>query len=230
MNLDDIINSLGRRAPRVAAYDASPAQRLRRWWIAERSAPVLLEYQEALLQEVIASARALRDYIEETSIDLMESQEGAQPSAHGLGELKTQLLLCESELERVKYVARSYKRARLAKIDMTPLYYLKLQDTPEKCMSKDEWIYCHRRTELESASYFSGFLHNFPPDLQSLTEEEGQISMVDEPDVDKPVPIRAQEDLGVRLVGSEEVQLEKNGLYLLRFSAISDLLSHITLL
>lgn len=231
MNLDDIINGVGRRSARAQAapYANSPGQQLKKWWIAERSAPVLLEYQQTLLDEVINVCTELRDYIETTSF-LLESGDEAHASAQSLSEKKTQLLVYESELERLKYIARCYKRTRLAKIDLTPLFYLKLQETPDKLMSKDEWIYCHTRTELETNAYYSSFLNSFPPDLQSLTEEEGQLSMISEPDFDKPVAIRVKQDIGTVQIGSEEVNLEKNGIFMARFSAFQDFFDRIEML
>lgn len=231
LDLESIINSVGRRGTRTRAeYTTAPAQRLKQWWVAERMAPHLLEYQLDLLNEVITNCRSLRDYIEETSLTLLDEAAVESLGEETLRDVKIKLLLVETELERAKFVARAYKRTRMAKIDLLPYYYLQQQESQSGIMSKDEWVYCHHRTELEASSYYKGFLNAFPTELQGLTDEDGHVSMIETPDMDKPVVVRVNTDIGTLKIGSEEVELVKNGVYLLRFSAVSDYLEFVDIL
>lgn len=208
-----------RNPQQTSSFANSPAVKLTSHFLAERAAPTLLPYQEELLTEVKGYAAGLRDLIEEKSIELLETtpQERPRPNT----DIKLTLLLLESELERIKYTARAYKRARIQKIDLYSYHYLEIQNE-QSLMSKDEWIYCHRKTEIKADFYSSAFLNQFSENLQDLTDRIGRESMVDEPSADKCVCCKLKPTSSSIIVqsGDDQVELVANALYLIRFSAI----------
>lgn len=235
LDLENLINSVGatRRRERRHTSDGSASQQLKKWWVAERTAPILLPYQQDLIDRVLAEVRRIRDYIEETSLILLEDDGAGLDPILSRGDVKVQMLVIETELERVKFIVRAYKRARMSKIDKHAYFYLQNQQNDHGLMSKDEWIYCHRHAELLAQHYHTSFLGALPEDLQDLTDTSGNVSMIEAPDLDKPVTIRVTGDVpggGIIEVGGESVQLAKNNIYLLRYSAIAELLDYVELI
>jgi GINS complex subunit 4 len=127
------------------------------------------------------------------------------------------LIVIQTELERWKYLVRSFLRARLAKvwlpilhiaygyselcltvasvvqIDKHSLHYL---STPalRSLLSPSEISFATKHQALLHDHYLSSFLQSFPPQLRNLNDTAGGISMIDAPDVDTAVFIRAKRD------------------------------------
>ena len=230
LDVDRIIDSVGRGRSRGGPGE-SAARALLRWWVAERAAPVLLPFQGELLAAVLGDVQRLRDHVETTSLSLLD--DGGEVGGR-LGDVKIQLLLVETELERVKYVARAYIRTWLSKIDAFRYFYLRLQNEQTEqglpgVLSRDEWIYCHRHAELRADLHLGAFLNKLPAEFQDLAEMSEQAAMIDEPDSDKPVVVRSRTSRTIP-VGDEAVELATGSVYLLRFSAVADMLDEVELL
>lgn len=72
--------------------------------------------------------------------------------------------------------------------------------------------------------YKTQFLNRMPEQLQAL-DDTNDISMIEEPDIHRAVFIRViGEVLYPVEAGSEQILLERQGIYALRYSAISTLL------
>lgn len=125
------------------------------------------------------------------------------------------LIVIQTELERAKYIVRSYLRARIAKvsyvlhccscraheadmitrpcgqlqIDKHTLHYLSTP-TMRARLSETELAYATRHQAMLHNHYLSSFLSSFPPNLQNLNDTAGNISMIDTPDLDTAVFIR----------------------------------------
>ena len=112
------------------------------------------------------------------------------------------LIVIQTELERYKFIVRSYLRARIAKIDRHTLHYL---STPElrARLSPTELAYATRHQALLHNHYLSSFLSSFPPSLQNLNDTAGNISMIDAPDLDTAVFIRLLRDTEVEGRGTD---------------------------
>lgn len=219
--IDSIIAGLGKR-PAASEQAANRAvMELKKLWVAERMAPTVLPYAGDTLETVMKQVRELVEFIEEKSLLL---HEGDITSSGQDGEnIKLQLLVVETELERAKFVARGYLRARLAKIDKNAIYW-STQPPLETCLSPKEQEYLQRRLITKEKLYDSSFLMALHPDLHSLNDTDGAVSMVDEPDLDKPVAIKVTKaGLDPVVCGNDTVLLEHGGLYMLRYSAIAGL-------
>lgn len=76
------------------------------------------------------------------------------------------------------------------------------------------------------AYYHSSFLSQFPTSLQKLDDTAGGISMVEQPDVDKAVFLRALRhfDTSVFVEGTDMgFQMKKGDIYVVRWSAIREM-------
>lgn len=102
MEIDDILADVTRDAG-LAPPETDDLQELTRAWVAERVAPEILPYPEALMERVTGKIAA--------QIEVVEEQTGNM-------EPKTsfRLIVIQTELERVKFMVRSFLRARLAKV------------------------------------------------------------------------------------------------------------------
>ena len=85
-------------------------QDLTRSWVAERVAPELLPYPESLMERVLERIRR--------QIELVEEQTGNMDPKTGF-----RLIVVQTELERFKFLVRSFLRARIAKVSSLPLIF-----------------------------------------------------------------------------------------------------------
>ncbi|KAH3661611.1 hypothetical protein OGAPHI_006459 [Ogataea philodendri] len=214
MDFDDILKEFeaskrpGHNEDELRAEDL---QRLSTAWINERMVPELLPYENELIDRVLIRIRKQVEQIELNSIELQTHEK----------EIKLRLVVVESELDRVQFLIRSYTRTRLQKIDKYSLY-IRSNDTESAKLSNNELTYMERHLELLLELYNSQFLKNLPESLQAIDETGGGVSMIEEPDLDRPVFVKALAD-NVVDVDDEEVELTTNGIYVLRYRAVMDL-------
>lgn len=129
------------------------------------------------------------------------------------------LIVIQTELERYKFLVRSFLRARMAKvsvikliklqkidcpqIDKHTLHYLSTQELRDR-MSPTEAAYATRHQALLHNHYLSSFLASFPQQLQNLNDTAGNISMIDSPDLDTAVFVRMLRDKDVYGKGTDD--------------------------
>ncbi|KAH7026534.1 DNA replication complex GINS protein SLD5 [Microdochium trichocladiopsis] len=190
MDIDDILREVDPSLDSIP-QETRDLQSLTRAWVAERSAPELLDWpSDGSLERINARVKAQIDKVEEMTGDMDPKTNFA-------------LIVIQTELERFKYLIRSYLRARIAKIDKHTLHYL---STPElrARLSQTELAYATRHQALLHNHYLSSFLASFPPALQNLNDTSGNISMIDTPDLDTAVFIRILKDAIVEGRGTDE--------------------------
>jgi len=130
------------------------------------------------------------------------------------------LIVIQTELERYKYLVRSYLRARIAKIDKHTLHYLSTDELRSR-LSEMEVAYATRHQALLHNHYLSSFLSSFPPALQNLNDTAGNISMIDAPDTESAVFIRLLKDSLVEGRGVDDdgaMNGEENDIVILRWA------------
>jgi GINS complex subunit 4 len=130
------------------------------------------------------------------------------------------LIVIQTELERYRYLVRSFLRARLAKIDRHALHYLST-DALRARLSDVELAYATRHQALLHNHYLSSFLSAFPANLQNLNDTAGGMSMIDAPDLETAVFIRLLKDTVVagRGVDSDaDVDGRESDIMILRWS------------
>lgn len=155
------------------------------------------------------------------------------------------LIVIQTELERFKFLVRSYLRARMAKvsllgarqpfwqgriahisqIDKHTLHYLSSPELRGR-LSPPELAYATRHQALLHNHYLSSFLSSFPQQLQNLNDTAGNISMIDTPELDAAVFIRMLRDTAVHGKGTDaDVTLPSKAgdVLILRWSSAKEL-------
>ncbi|RKO86464.1 hypothetical protein BDK51DRAFT_6509, partial [Blyttiomyces helicus] len=185
-------------------------QRLTQSWVNERCAPELLPFEDELVSD-------LREMLEARVrvLDIESDDEPESPEAAFL------VIIYQQEMERIKYVLRSYLRTRLDKIQRYTRHLL--QDrTARSCLSQEELTFASKFQGLLDRHFMNSCLDSLPPGLQTLNEE----AMVSKPDLESAVICRVKEDIGqLQLEGTpESIDMQRNNIYLLRYNAIRALL------
>lgn len=208
MDLDDILAEVDSHAVPRATRDL---QELTRAWVTERSAPEILPWPDVLMERILERLRG--------QIELVEEQTGnTDPKAN------FRLIIIQTELERFKFLVRSFLRARIAKIDAHALHHLTDPSTKAR-LSPSELQYATAHTSLLHAHYHSSFLSQFPTSLQRMDDTAGGISMVEGPDVDKAVFVRALKDVEepVYVEGTDTAfDMRRGDVVVVRWSAVRE--------
>ncbi|KAL8732930.1 MAG: hypothetical protein Q9181_003779 [Wetmoreana brouardii] len=208
MDIDDILAEVsGERLP----SETHDLQDLTRAWVTERSAPELLNWPSALMERVL-------DRIHHQA--MVEEQVGnIDPKTN------FRLIIIQTELERFKFLVRSFLRTRIAKIDKHALYILTNPAHSAQC-SESELQYAHSHQTLLQAHYHSSFLSQFPTSLQRLDDTAGGISMIEQPDLDTAVFARALRDIEDPIIveGTDTAfEMRRGDVYVVRWSAVREL-------
>ncbi|CAK3998380.1 dna replication complex gins sld5 [Lecanosticta acicola] len=207
VDISDILASVSAPAIPQRTLDL---QALTRAWINERSSPELLPYPTALIERCTNAVKS--------QIEIIEDMSGAMDPASNFT-----LVILQTELERVKFLLRSFLRARIAKIDKYPIHY---RDHPgsedQPTLSPLESRYLESHSALLSSHYHSSFLSQFPTQLQKLDDTGGGISMVDKPDEDTAVFCRVLRDGYALRPVDDDIELKRGDVWVLRWSAVKE--------
>ncbi|KAF2822799.1 GINS complex, Sld5 component [Ophiobolus disseminans] len=210
MDIDDLLAEV--------AVDSVPRelrdlQELTRCWVAERVAPEILPWPSELMDRVLDRIRR--------QIELVEDQTGDMNPKTNF-----KLIIIQTELERFKFLVRSFLRARLNKIDQHPLHIQSLHDASldmlQPLLSHSEYQYLTSHQSLLAAHYSTSFLGQFPASLQRLDDITGGISMIDKPDEDKAVFVRVLRDIGdIAVEGTDRrFNMKRGDVWVVRWSAV----------
>ncbi|PSS03668.1 DNA replication complex GINS protein SLD5 [Coniella lustricola] len=190
MDIDDILREVDPSFDQIP-HATRDLQTLTRAWMAERCAPELLEWPaDGFFERINERIKAQIEKVEDMTGDMDPKTNFA-------------LIVIQTELERYKFIVRSFLRARIAKIDKYTLHYLSTPSMRAR-LSETELAYATRHQAMLHNHYLSSFLSSFPPNLQNLNDTAGNISMIDTPDLDTAVFIRLLRDCLVLGKGVDE--------------------------
>lgn len=210
MDIDDLLAEVAVNSTPLETRDL---QELTRCWVAERVAPEILPWPSELMDRVLERIRK--------QIELVEDQTGNMDPKTNF-----KLIIIQTELERFKFLVRSFLRARIKKIDSHPLHiqaqHDDSSDSLQSLLSPAEYQYLVSHQTLLSSHYSSSFLNQFPASLQRLDDTTGGISMIDKPDEDKAVFVRALRDVGdVFVEGTDRrFEMKRGDIWVVRWSAV----------
>ncbi|KAJ2760257.1 GINS complex subunit [Coemansia nantahalensis] len=179
---------------------------LMRAWVNERNAPELLHYEGTAVENLMEL------------VDFQTKQIAAQPAVVAN--------ILKMDVDRVKYLVRSYLRARLAKIELHAVHYTRDPLYRER-MSQNELDYAKGFVALGEKHMRRSFLDQLPPHLRSLDETAGNgMEMVTKPDVDTAVFCRVRSTVGeFQFDPSEDpIVMRRNNIFITRYSIIRSLL------
>lgn len=225
MEVDDILKDFDRdvQGQRTQKYDIY--QQLTQATLNERMAPEVLPYEHELLTQVLNQLTEQQQF-------LLESHEyGDANMETGIiqSDFKLQLMIIETDIERLNYLVRLYLRIRLSKIDKFTIHYVNLTSQEEKevpgkksLLSEEEIDYMHKHFKLLTNLYNNSFLKHMPDYLTLLDDSGGGQQMVVTPDIDQPVFIKvnSKEVITVSLDEEDDLDLEEGGIYVVKFSLI----------
>ena len=132
--------------------------------------------------------------------------------------------MVQIELERYKFLVRSFLRTRISKIDTNIQHYLSAPEYISR-LSSPEISYARSHQALIASHYDSSFLSQLPTSLQKLDDTAGGISMIQPPDLDKAVFVRIlrSSDEEISVPGTDiDFTLEEGSVLVVRWSAVKE--------
>ncbi|KAI9093104.1 hypothetical protein DFS34DRAFT_272852 [Phlyctochytrium arcticum] len=210
IDIDALLDSSS--APLADPYFNDDVASLTTWWMNERCAPEILQYQDMLVSQLIEMLNAQTENIE-------PGRDDDDPDKAFL------VVLYQQEMERIKFVIRGYLRTRLVKIQQHPLHLLRDESSRSR-LSEEEIIFCEKFQEILEAHYTKSCLSDFPSFLKRLDDDAGDLHMVSKPDLDDSVIIRVQQSIGAFHLAYSKDTIEMNAgdQYILRYSAVKNLI------
>jgi len=190
--------------------EISDVHMLMKLWIKERCSPDILPYNDLV-----------NDLLEQLEVqsEIIEANKNENVNA------AFQNMLCQQEMDRVKFLIKNYLRTRLQKIEKYVNFIYQNKETYYERLSDKEIVYCEHYKELVDVHLLKSSLETAPSFLQNLNGED----MITKPVLDEPVFCRIKEDIGeVRIQGSQETEtayLEKNGIFMIKYKDIESFLN-----
>ncbi|KAG5420879.1 SLD5 [Candida metapsilosis] len=221
MDIDDILQEFEESSSRRFQETSSNiCQDLITAAMNERMAPELLPYKATLMNQILTHISNQQQY-------LLDSHEyGEMNSANGIisSDFKLQLMIIETDVERLSYTVRLYLRTRLSKINKYTLFYInktRKEEQEEELLSSEEKDYIHQYYSLLTSLYNNCFLKKLPQILTYLDDNSGGHNMIVAPDVDQFVFVKCISETPLLLhLDDDELELVKNGVYVIKYSLI----------
>ncbi|KAI9031369.1 hypothetical protein DFJ74DRAFT_655498 [Hyaloraphidium curvatum] len=188
----------------------SDEQRLTQAWINERCAPALLPFQRDVVEN-------LRE-----ALELQENRLDSEQSRDVNADVVASL--CQEEMERIKFVLRSYLRTRIHKIEAYCKFILGRPSELRK-LSEEEKTYARRYQELLERHFHSTVLSDLPENLRQMDDNSQGMSMVSAPDLNAAVFLKVTQNLGTITDGRTRVEgMKQGGIYIMRYATVQVLL------
>ncbi|KAI0804574.1 GINS complex Sld5 component [Irpex lacteus] len=208
----------GADAPAIIPQDTAEEtslQKLIRYWMNERHAPDILPAQEMLLGRLL-------DHIRKQSgdVQLLRADPDSSEDEH------FRIMLVQTEIERVKFVIRSYMRTRLHKIEKYAKHISMTEDLHRR-LSKGELEHAETYSKLVDTHFTNAVLQSLPHGQQQVVEEEMPFipSPISRPDLTRPVFAHARQACPpVRLPDGSTMEMEKGQISLTPYEVVEQLL------
>lgn len=189
----------------------------------ERMSPDVLPYKHELMKEVLTQLSNQQQYL----LDSHEYGDSNVESGIVTGDFKLQLMIIETDIERLNYLVRLYLRTRLAKIDKFTIHYINQTSNDDSTndrslLSAEETEYMHKHFKILTQLYNNSFLKKMPHFLTLLDDTSGGQSMISVPDINQPVFIKVitKFPIVINLDEDEDLELVENGIYVVKYSLI----------
>ncbi|KAI0350303.1 GINS complex Sld5 component [Trametes cingulata] len=194
--------------------EETPFQQLIRHWMNERHAPDILPGQEMLLGRLLDHIRKQCN-----DVELLRADPDSSEEEH------FRIMLVQTEVERVKFVIRSYVRTRLHKIEKYARHISATPETHEK-LSKAELDHARRYARLMEYHFNQSVLQSLPEQQRSLEENVAFMPpMTREPDKIRPVFAHALQDCPpMRLPDGTMSEMQKGQISLVPYYVVEHLL------
>ncbi|ODV66397.1 putative subunit of the GINS complex [Hyphopichia burtonii NRRL Y-1933] len=223
--IDDILNEFD---PTLVNKKNAPKRSLSEELVTamlnERMAPELLPYKHTLMDLVLQQISSQQQYL----LDSHEYGDSNGDTGMLSADFKLQLMIIETDIERLSYLVRLYLRIRLMKIDDFTIFYINetaeesQMPSNETLLSTEEKDYMQKHFKILTQLYNNSFLKKLPDYLTLLDDESAGISMITKPDLNVPVFIRVKstKPIYIPLGDDEELELIENGIYVVKYKLI----------
>eukprot|EP00158_Paraphelidium_tribonemae_P000610 Partr_v1_DN22986_c0_g1_i2_m42472 putative GINS complex subunit 4 (Sld5 homolog) len=181
-------------------------------WVAERTTPEIQPFQYEICDSISEQIAC--------QLNAIAVEKGSKLVGNKADESR-RIEMMELDLDRAKYLLKSYLRARLDKIEKFAPLIMASSEHVEK-LSVPERDFCHSFANMLHAHYFQSTFDRLPEKLHELLPQ-----LVIAPNMSLPVFIRVLDDIGTILLDDEQtLSLEKGCVYLTQYRHISSLLEY----
>ncbi|GAM25007.1 hypothetical protein SAMD00019534_081820 [Acytostelium subglobosum LB1] len=172
-------------------------------WINEKCTSDLLPFQQEVVDEAMKQITLKEELC---SKDITDTNQFTA-------------FIYEMEIERLKYLIRSYLRCRLQKVERYHAYITKKQYMKGR-LSTDEMHYCNKYALLVENHFNQSFLHALDQGLDRMEPDSVQA-----PSMNQYVFCTPTMDIDDVQIGDDDqpVTLMQDGIYLLKYSSIHSL-------
>ncbi|KAJ3883680.1 hypothetical protein F5051DRAFT_390668 [Lentinula edodes] len=200
--------------PDTRQDDESPISQLTRHWINERHAPDILPAQEDLLASLLDHIRRQSD-----AVQLLRGEPSASEEEH------IRIMLVQMEVERVKFIVRSYVRTRLFKIEKFARFIM-TDTTIQTRITTAERAHASRHAHLTDRHFHTSVLQSLPETQSHLDDTPIFMPpMITKPDDSRAVFVHALRDCPpIRFHEDLTLEMKRGHISLMPFSFIEQLL------
>ncbi|KAG6818448.1 hypothetical protein H0H93_004857, partial [Arthromyces matolae] len=163
--------------------EETPLQQLIRHWINERSCPDILPAQEEVLVNLLDHIRS-----QSKTVQLLRGDASTSEDQH------VRIVLAQTEMERVKFIVRSYVRTRHYKIDKFARFITTNAEVQTR-LTKGELDHARRYANILDRHLHKCVLQSLPEPQAHLDDNVPFVpSMITPPDKTRPVFVHALQD------------------------------------
>ena len=175
----------------------------------EKLSPEILMYEDSLVSRILGK--------------LDEKQEFLNTSPAGSLDEQFEYQIYQLDLDRIKYLMSNYLRTRLLKIQSLAITIVLKDQT--SMLSNKEFEFLGKYYLLKTNHFKKSFLLKIPEEFRKIEHEEHSKTPITMPNLDKHVFVKALEDIGgLRLKDNLDIEVRKDDIFLLPFSAVKMLL------
>jgi len=133
-------------------------------------------------------------------------------------------MLAQTEVERAKFVVRSYLRTRLFKIEKFARWIMTNPEIQQH-LSENEVEHARRFARLIDQHFYNSVLQSLPPNQQTLDDRSPFLPpMITEPDKNHAVFVHARQSCPpVRLPDGSTLTMKKGHISLIPYSVVEQL-------
>lgn len=195
--------------------EETPLQQLIRHWMNERHSPDILPNEGELLAGLLDHIRSQSE-----TVQLLRADPSSSEEEH------FRIMLVQTEVERVKFIVRSYIRTRLFKIEKFARYIMTNPEVQQR-LSESEVEHARRFARLTDQHFYHSVLQSLPETQQTLDDRPPFVpSMVTEPDKTRAVFVLARQDCPpVRLPDGTALDMRKGHISLTPYSVVEQLIA-----
>ncbi|KAJ3482686.1 hypothetical protein NLJ89_g12123 [Agrocybe chaxingu] len=193
----------------------TPLEQLTRYWMNERHAPDILPAQEDLLTTLLDHLRRQSD-----AVQLLRGDPSTSEEEH------FRIMLVQTEIERVKFIVRSYVRTRLFKIERYARFIMTNADVQTR-LTAAERDHASRHAKITDQHFYLSVLQSLPDKQAHLDDTPIFVPpMITEPDKSRPVFVHAlQRCPRIRLPDGATLDMEKGHISLVPYAVVEQLVA-----